>query len=137
VVKQIAHKIFSLSLALLVLFSTVSLTVEKHYCGSVLIDVSIFTEGQKCAMEAFEIEQEAITKKKCCKDVVEIVEGQDELQIKDFNDIETHLQWFVTSFVYSYETLYTSLPKQIIPHKDYSPPNLVYDIQLLDDVFLI
>lgn len=136
-VKQFLHKTFSLSLAFLVLFSTLSLKVEKHYCGNRLIDVSIFTEAHKCGVEASKMEQDVITKKKCCKDIVEVVEGQDELQIKDFNDIESHLQWFVTSFVYTYEGFYISLPKEIIPHKDYSPPNLVYDIQLLDDVFLI
>jgi len=136
-VKQIAHKIFSLSLALLVLFSTVSLTVEKHYCGNKLIDVSIFTEGHKCGMEDSSMRQEVITTKKCCKDVVEVVEGQDELRINDFDDLEKHLEWFISSFIYFYEAIYTSVPKQIIPHKNYSPPNLVYDIQLLDDVFLI
>ena len=60
-------------MALLVLLSTVSFTVEKHFCGDVLIDTAVFTEAQKCMMEAFEMEQALITKKNCCKDELEVI----------------------------------------------------------------
>lgn len=136
-VKQIAYKLFSLSLALLVLLSTVSLKVEKHYCGNKLIDISIFDVVQKCGMETSNLQQEVITTKKCCKDVVEVVEGQDELRINDFDDVEKSLQGFAAILTYSFESIYTKLPKKIIPHEHYTPPNLVYNIQLLDSVFLI
>ena len=46
------HKIFSLSMALLVLMSTVSVTIEKHFCGDHLVDVAIFSDAEKCGMEA-------------------------------------------------------------------------------------
>ncbi len=121
----------------LVLFSTLSFTVESHYCGPTLIDVSIFTEVEKCTMEAFEKEQERITKKSCCKDEVEVVEGQKELKQNNFDDLNFNQQLVFTSFLYSYINLYESLPKQTIPHKDYSPPNLIIDIQVLDETFLI
>ncbi|MFD2822062.1 hypothetical protein ACFS5M_00170 [Lacinutrix iliipiscaria] len=136
-IKLVLHKSFAVTLAFLVLFSTVSLTIEKHFCGDVLVDVSIFTEVEKCAMEAFEIEQAAITKKNCCKDQIDFVQGQKDLAIKTFDDLEFEQQLFLTSFVYSYTNLFEGLPEQIIPHKDYSPPNLVVDIQLLNDTFLI
>ena len=136
-INQILHKSFAITLAILVLFSTVSLTIEKHFCGDVLVDVSIFTEVEKCDMEAFEIEQAAITKKHCCKDQVDVVQGQNVLTVKTFDDLEFEQQLFLTSFVYSYTNLFEGLPEQINPHKDYSPPNLVVDIQLLNDTFLI
>ena len=46
-------------------------------------------------------------------------------------------QQFLTTFLYTYINLFEGLPKQVIPHKDYSPPNLVSDIQVLDQVFII
>ncbi|MEN3324911.1 hypothetical protein VP395_14320 [Mariniflexile soesokkakense] len=124
-------------LALLVLFSTVSFTIEKHFCGDVLIDVAVFTEAQKCVMEAFEKEQEAITKKTCCKDEVKLVKGQDELKVSTFDDLTLLQQLFITTFTYTFINLFEGLETHIIPHKDYSPPNLVVDIQVLDQVFII
>lgn len=136
-IKTVLHKTFSAFLAIVVLFSTVSFTIEKHFCGDVLVDASIFTEAEKCAMEAIEMEQAKITKKPCCKDVVEIIKGQDELKFSSFDDLKFEQQQFLSAFVYSYINLYKTLKKEIVPHKDYSPPNLVMDIQLLNDTFLI
>jgi hypothetical protein len=136
-IKQVLHKTSSILLALLVLFSTVSFTIEKHFCGDTLIDVAVFSEAQKCAMEAFEMEQALITKKNCCKDELESIKGQDELKMSKFEDLQFDQQVFLESFVYSYVNLFEGLSQQIIPHKNYSPPNLVQDIHILDQVFLI
>jgi hypothetical protein len=133
VIKQVFHKVFSTVLALVVLFSTVSFTIEKHFCGDVLVDVSVFFEADKCAMESVEMLQN----KSCCKDEIDVVEGQDELNLSAFDDIDFDQQQFVTAFVYSYFNGFKSLPKQTIPHKNYSPPNLTADIQVLDQVFII
>ncbi|MBC3757962.1 hypothetical protein H7U19_06075 [Hyunsoonleella sp. SJ7] len=132
-IQTIAHKLFSVALSFLVLFSTVSFTIEKHYCGDVLVDASVFAEAEKCGMEAMAMAQ----KKSCCKDEVDIVEGQDELKITLFEDLEIEQQQFLVAFTQFYINLFESLPRQVIPHKDYSPPNLVHDIQVLDQVFLI
>ena len=120
-------------MALLVLFSTVSFTVEKHYCGDVLVDVSVFAEVEKCASEAEEMQ----AKMHCCKDIVDVIQGQDELSVKTFNDLDFGQQVFLASFAYSYINLFEGLPKEVIPFKDYSPPNLVADIQVLNQVFII
>ncbi|MCF7559070.1 hypothetical protein L3X39_00350 [Sabulilitoribacter multivorans] len=131
--KLFLHKTFSMLLALLVLFSTVSFTIEKHYCGDVLVDVSVFTEAQKCGMEALEILQ----KKTCCKDEVDVIQGQDQLKFSSFEDLDFQQQIFVASLAYAFINLFEGLPQQVVPHKDYSPPNLVADIQVLDQVFII
>ena len=136
-IAKILHKIFSFSLALVVLLSTVSFTIEKHYCGDVLVDVSVFTEVEKCAMEAYEMEQAKITKKNCCKDIIDIVEGQDELSLKSFDDLQIDQQQFLTAFAAAYVNLFEGLPQHVIPHKQYNPPFLVTDIQVLDQVFII
>ena len=131
--KQLFHKGFSALMALLVLFSTVSFTIEKHFCGDVLVDVSMFVEADKCPMESLEI----LHKKTCCKDEIAIVEGQDELKVSSFDDLDFDQQQFITAFAYSYINGFKSFAKETIPHKDYYPPNLVTDIQVLDQVFII
>lgn len=126
---------FSTALTLLVLFSTFSFTVEKHYCGNTLVDIAVFSEAKGCGMETASM---AKAKKPCCKDTVDLIEGQDELNIVSFDDLEFSTQLFVSSYIYTaFVSFFESLPKQIIPHKEYSPPNIIYDIQLLDAVFLI
>jgi len=137
VIKQFLHKGFSVLLAVLVLFSTVSFTIEKHFCGDVLVDVSVFSEVQKCGMDSGDMKQQTIKKKSCCKDEVEVVKGQDELKFSSFEDLHFEQQQFIACAFYSYINLFEGLEKQIIPHKDYSPPNLVADIQVLDQVFII
>ena len=133
VIEQFLHKFFSVILALLVLFSTVSFTIEKHFCGDVLVDVSMFVEAEKCAMEALELLQQ----KTCCKDEIDVVQGQDELKVSSFDDLDFDQQQFITAFAYSYINGFKSFAKETIPHKDYYPPNLVTDIQVLDQVFII
>ena len=130
-----SHKLFSTALALLVLFSTFSFTVEKHFCGNTLVDVAVFSEAKGCGMET---ESMAKVKKPCCKDTVDLIEGRDELHIVSFEDLEFSTQLFLSSHIHTkFTSFFESLPKQIIPHKDYSPPNIIHDIQLLDAVFLI
>ncbi len=124
-------------MAFLLLLSTLSLTIEKHFCGDVLVDVSIFTESEKCAMEAYEIELAAITKKSCCKDEVDLIKGQDEMVTKSSDDLSDFQQQLLLAYSYSYINLFEALPELIVPHKNYSPPNITKDIQILNDVFLI
>ena len=130
----VSHKIFAVALSALVLLSTFSYTVEKHYCGNTLVDVAVFSEVKGCGME---VKNTSKQMKPCCKDVVDVIEGQDELKTVTFDDIEFSNQLFISTYIYSLVSLFESLPKRIIPNKDYSPPNIVYDIQLLDEIFLI
>ncbi|MFL1012058.1 HYC_CC_PP family protein [Flavisericum labens] len=134
--KQIAHKSFSVALALLVLISTMSFAIEKHYCGDTLVDAAIFSSAKGCGMEMSKTET-GIKKNNCCKDEVEVVKGQDDLKINSFEELKFQQQLYFTAFAYVYKNLFESLPKQITPLKDYSPPNLVTDIQVLDQVFII
>jgi len=126
-------KILSFLLALLVLFSTLSFTFEKHFCGDTLVDVSLFKQADKCATESIEIAQ----KKTCCKDEVEVVKGQDELKFSDFEGLDIQPRLLVTIFTYVYLNPLQDIDKYVVPHINYSPPNLVTDIQVLDQVFII
>lgn len=131
------HKFFSVVMALLVLLSTISFTMEKHFCGDTLIDVAIFSKVNSCGMDMEAISITTPEKKSCCKDELEIVKGQDKLKKTSFEDLHADQQLFLTALVYSFTNLFEGLPKQVTPHKDYSPPNLVVDIHVLDQVFIV
>lgn len=132
-------KISSIILALLVLISTFSLTIEKHFCGDFLVDIAYFGKTQGCDDEEDEDcdKPSVIEKENCCKDETEQLKGQEELTSSSKKKITFKKQQFLLAFVLSYNNLFKNLQKQVVPHKSYSPPKLVYDIQLLQEVFII
>jgi hypothetical protein len=130
--KQMLFKAFSIILAFLVLLSTVSFALAKHYCGTTLIDVAVFSKAETCDME-----MTSIVKKHCCKDEIVVIKGQDKLKLSKFEELPTYHQVFITTYIFSILNRFESIDKNIIPHKDYSPPNLVTNIQVLDQVFII
>nr|WP_321226547.1 hypothetical protein [uncultured Psychroserpens sp.] len=134
--KQVLHKLFSITMALLLLLSTASFTVVKSFCGDVLIDTAVFQKVESCGMDMV-IHTETTITKGCCKEEIEVVKGQEDLNLNTHKSIDFNQKLVLTSFVYTYLSLFESLPKQIISHKNYSPPNLIADIQVLDQVFLI
>ena len=133
------HKLFSLLLAILILVSTSSFTVEKHFCKGFLIDYSIFTTLKKCndAPCSDNTKEEDTEDPECCNDVVDIVEGQDVVTTRDLNDLDYHQQVFLFAFTVSFNELfnYTSVPK--VRYKDYHSPFLITDKLVDHQTFLI
>ena len=128
------QKSISALLALLVLVSTFSFTVDKHFCGNMLVDLAVFSEAETCGMEMDP--EMGLAEDSCCTNQKTAVEGQDELKIS-FQSLDLDQQVFLTSFTHTFINLFEGTPLEVIPFKDYSPPLLVTDIQVLDQVFLI
>lgn len=124
-------------LALLVVASTLSVTIEKHFCGDYLIDTAIFTEAEKCSSDYSESEESEIVKKSCCKDEIEVLKGQDNLKSSDFEDLNPNQQKLLACFIYSYQSLFNYDNERTDSYENYLPPNLIRDISLMDQVFLI
>ncbi|QYJ69354.1 HYC_CC_PP family protein [Flavobacterium litorale] len=132
------HKIAAFLMVFVVLFSTMSFTIDMHYCGNSLVETAIFQKAKGCGMEMEKpfTNSCSIIKKNCCSDEQLIVDGQDELNIS-FYKLSFDQQLFVASFVYSYTNLFESLDKKVISHKKYSPPLFVRQIYKLDETYLI
>jgi hypothetical protein len=135
--KKLFQKSGALTMAFLMLFSTMSFAVNKHFCGEILVEQTIFENTKSCCAGMHDSPTDDSTEKnQCCNNKKVVVEGQDELKTAFQNfDFEQH--FVVATFVYSYINLFENLPKQVVPFKDYSPPLLVYDIPVLDQTFLI
>ncbi|MGB5170527.1 HYC_CC_PP family protein [Eudoraea sp.] len=139
--KEVFRKILSTAMALIVLFSTMSFTVGMHYCGDHLVDFSMFDKVDSCMMKAEILKTSGSCEimeldMNCCSDIEVILEGQDNLKIS-FDNYTVNQQLFIASFVYSYINLFKGIEENIIPFKEYSPPLLIRDIQILDQTFLI
>ncbi|UZH54249.1 hypothetical protein JRG66_09590 [Salinimicrobium tongyeongense] len=131
--KQFFQNITSFTMAFLVLFSTVSFTVDKHFCGEILVDQAVFSEAKSCGMHG---DMPASSEDDCCDEEKVIVEGQKELKIS-FDDLDLEQQVFLASFSWSYLNLFEGEAQAETPFFHYKPPLLVYDIHLLDETFLI
>lgn len=126
-------------MALVVLFSTLSFTINMHYCGNSLVDSAIFKQAKTCGMEmqkSMSNSECSITKKDCCNDEQITFEGQDELNIS-LDKLNLTQQLFIGSFVYSYINLFGDLEENIIPFNDYPPPLIVKSIYKIHEVYLI
>ena len=129
-------------MALLVFASTTSFTIDMHFCGSKLVSTGLFEEAENCGMEMDQAQSSSnvdgcsVTKKDCCSDTQYSFEGQNEMQAKKV-ELSQSQKLFVAAFITSYITSFEDLHNKVIPFKDYSPPLVVKDIQLLDEVFLI
>ena len=139
--KETFRKILSISMAFVVLFSTMSFSLDMHYCGDHLVDFSLSEKVDTCMMKAqmtksstecaaMDMEMD------CCSDVEIVIEGQDELKIS-FDKLTFDQQLFVASFVYSYNNLFEGLEEKVSSHNDYPPPLVTRQIYKLDETYLI
>ena len=101
-------------MAFVVLFSTMSFTVNMHYCGDTLVETTLFNKAKGCGMEMEKPSTEgcSITKKNCCDDKQLVIDGQDELKL-NFDKLTFEQQQFVASFVYTYINLFEGLDKNV------------------------
>lgn len=125
-------------MAFMVLVSTMSFTISKHYCGDTLVDIAVFQKAKGCGMEKENSSNEGcfISKKNCCNDKQLVVKGQDELQTS-IDKVSLEQQAFISSFVYSYINLFESLDKNVSTFEGYIPPLVVRQIFKIDETYLI
>ena len=133
--KHFFKKISSVVLSFLVLFSTLSFTVDAHYCGDFLVDVSLTGKTDDCGMQMDSDATE--TMKGCCKDEVQKVEGQEELQNQKVEEFTFAQQQFVAAFFITYKDLFSDQSLNILFYKDFSPPDIPINYQVQYQTFLI
>ena len=136
--KKVFLNITSIFLAVLVLFSTFSFTVEKHLCGGEIADYSFVGNLERCEMANLDhnTPETSLNKIPCCQDIVETIDSSnDELTV--VKELAVDQIQFVAAFVYTYMNLFKGLEQHVIPFKDYLPPLITKDISVIYDTFLI
>ncbi len=125
-------------MALVVLFSTMSFTIDMHYCGDTLVDSAIFHKVKTCGMEMQTPSTKGcvITKKNCCSDEQLVVDGQDELQLS-VDKISFEQQLFIASFVYTYSNLFEDIENNVTSYEEYKPPLVIRQLYKIDETYLI
>lgn len=134
--KSLTHKIVSPFLALLVLLSTVSWTVDKHLCMGRVMDTSFFLPANDCGMEMAMKVLDKEGENHCCDDESFTIEGQDDLKLS-WEQLSIEAQVFVVSFVQSSFQVNLLPKKNTVPEQIHPPPLIQEDLNLLYEVFLI
>lgn len=136
--KKVFQKIMSSLLAIVVLFSTMSFTIDIHYCGDTLVETAVFHKAEGCGMEMQnpQTKECSIAKKSCCTDEQLVIDGQDDLQLS-LKKISFEQQVFITSFVHTYISLFKDLEENVTLYTKYNPPLVIKDIFMLDETYLI
>ncbi|MDO3694957.1 hypothetical protein QVZ41_08895 [Wenyingzhuangia sp. chi5] len=135
--KNSFHKYLAVVLALIVVFSTVSVTLTMHFCGEKISDITVLQNVKTCCTDTHESDGiTQVSKKSCCSDVKITKDSQTEIQTQN-TALSIHQKVFFTSFVTAYVLLFDNQTKQDFNFLDYSPPLVVKSIYKLDEVYLI
>jgi len=141
--KKILINIASNFLAFLVLFSSVSFTVEKHYCGGQLYSESFFGHAKECGMSDMDggickinSHNIAVSKKSCCKTDFKFINGS-QFKKESLIDVTSKYQYFfakLNSIDYKY-----LLKKEfnVAIFSNYFPPPIIKNLNILFRVFRI
>jgi hypothetical protein len=130
--KKSLLKLVAASLAILVLFSTFSFTVDKHFCGDFLMDISFTGEADKCDMD-----HSKKLRANCCKDEIAHIEGLDILHQQVQKDFTFKTQKVFIAFFQSYLDSFQPNKTKPLFLKDFSPPDILDDFQVSFQCFLI
>lgn len=138
--KKVISKILASLLSLILVFSTLSLAVEKHECGGKITDIALFSPSDKCSPDmenetSKHSKQLGFNKQICCKDLTQVVQSTIvvEKTTKSFKIQQLQLSLPVIHFVNTFE----GLQENIIPFQKYIPQKIIRDIPVLYQSFLI
>jgi len=137
--KEFLKKISSVAMAFVVLLSTLSFTVETHYCGDTLVDSSLFSSAESCGMEMDsepQLEGCTVSVKDCCSDEQLVLDGQKDLKSSS-DKLTQEQQVFLYSYIYTYVDLFDGLDENPHAYLDYRPPLVIRQIYKLDESYLI
>ncbi|TRZ42059.1 hypothetical protein DMZ48_15370 [Robertkochia solimangrovi] len=125
-------------MAMLLLLSTTSFTISKHFCMGSLVDVALFSEADTCGMDMVsDMEQNTPDlKSTCCSDEKIVLQGQDDLS-SGYDQISLDQQYFIQTFIVSWLQVFEEANKEPETFKFYTPPRLVTDISVMYATFLI
>ena len=134
----IVRKISTTLLSFIVLFSSMSFTIDEHYCGNRLMDVSYFGDADKCGMQEIIMHSNTslVKQNNCCKDETTLLESSifNKEKLINLQNLESHILFFKA---HSYIGIFKGIALPTEYYTDLSPPYIKQDIQVLYQTFLI
>jgi hypothetical protein len=150
--KQTYQQVIALFLLLIVVLSSMSFTIDGHYCNGELQNISILGKAPECQMANQEITKEVycpVHKKMmtmptsdedindCCENKTVFVDAEDDLKDQSLNYVKIQqLQQFSIAYILVFHSEIIT-DRQSIQEYSYQSPFIVRDIYALSEVFLL
>ncbi|WP_440882089.1 HYC_CC_PP family protein [Tenacibaculum sp. C7A-26P2] len=135
---KVFSKITSILLAILLVLSTTSFTIEKYFCGGKLVGVSFFGEKHSCKKESscksFSI---AVSEKKsCCKNERIFLSGEKNI-FESTIELKQNIEKYTILFFKPNTISDAEFVFKVYDLKKYYSLQIVYNIRLLYQVFIL
>ena len=138
--KGVFHKSLSVFMAVVVLITTMSFTLDMHYCGDTMVDYAFFKDAKVCGMERMQTssvnKNQSFSQKSCCSDKQLFIQGQDNLHTIS-STLTFEQQFFFTAFLHSYARIFEGTTTTVLSYIDEDFPFILQDILVLHQTFLI
>ena len=140
---------FAPLLVLMILVSSMSYSVDFHYCQGQLKSFSLIGKAKNCHEMAakkstckhHKANEDSLASdsvdKKCCNNETVYFESDLDKQIVSFDFIDIDLSQFESAFSSTVSSNYVEFFKQDAPYLYYKPPLIRKDIPVLFETFLI
>jgi hypothetical protein len=137
-VKKVFQKILSFGLATIVLLSTFSFSVSKHYCLNRLVDTSFITEAESCIpdIKASESCKSFKAVKSCCDNEHILVEGLDNFHFEKYVQLEFDVEYSYTPQRFDFKEIILVAKSKTL-YFSYKPPPFYKSIYQLNESYLI
>jgi len=133
--KEQITKIGAVLMTLIVLISTMSFTINQRYCDGNLVDTTLFSKSDSCKIvvqsNCCEITEE------CCDHEQIVIDGQKELPSRVSVEIPIIKQFFVLNSSNLFFEDFNLKSKKDVFYKEYIPPSLIFNKQIIHQVFII
>lgn len=131
-------KIVAQLLALLVLMSTVSWTVDKHFCMGQVMDIAFFHTAEDCGMEdSSQLPEFEEYRSHCCTNESLTLSGQDRLQKSSWEELDFQQRRILQALAFSLLVSFKSAWKREVGGFQNPTPLTKEDIHIFYQVFLI
>jgi hypothetical protein len=136
--KKFSLKIASILMAFVVVFTTLSFTVDMHFCGDTLVETAIFQKVKGCGMELQKLSKEdcVVKSNNCCNDKQLTIDGQQELQVSSsafsFEQIV-----YITSILNIDKEFSKVIDKNISLYKGYTLQLVIRQLYKITETYII
>ena len=128
-------KIAAVLMIFVVLFSTMSFTIDMQNCSGYFVNTPLFPNSDNCKISDNSDCCEILDN--CCNDHQIVIEGQTEMLFNTVVSSTIKKQFFVVNSLKVFFDNVEIQCERSIYKKEYSPPTLVTKKQVIHQVFLI
>ncbi|MDX5417766.1 MAG: hypothetical protein LPK09_01020 [Hymenobacteraceae bacterium] len=138
---KLIRTILTLSLALLVVLSSLGMTITQHLCAGEVMSTAFFSHSAACEMEKQRESlpdcHKPVMDDDCCQDQTVLLEVEDEQQLSPTFKLSIPDMSFIAAFTAVWSALFEIYEPAHTHVPDYAPPLLAQDIPVLVQSFLL